>query len=625
VAQGIRTTAAGVTTAVVTAVGLLVLPSPWLSSILALTLVVLAPTATRLDRRLTINVALVAGWAPAALLLPPVLGPRTAAVVTLALASGAVAATWAWRRRGLLPTTRRRDSAIVLAGVLAAVVAFPLRSPGSPARALAMLSTGIDHAYQFSMYLDRRLSAGSPPFAVGADNSGFSNYPKWFHSLLTVLAQAVFGEVGRPAEELERYAQLQWLVFVTVAVLITAALLQALPRATSNVFLVPGLVVTWSLVLGIPGSLILVQGHLGFLLAACAPAVIFLLSVPQNKPRPVIWVCIGGLVVLAASWTLLLPFAGAAVAYPAYVVWRGQRAGVRWAAAALLAAVAIAVAGFLLPLVASSALQDLVSDGTVAKVRLPFLILLLVAPAALLTALQFRQRDLTLAPHLIIAFAGLGQMALLGAYMLAKSGEITYYFYKLGLATMLVLAVVSVHAVVVAYDRPGEASQAHGTRGFLTAIAVCLAALLGLGSALQQFAAPSAVWAAFLPSSFSGRAASGDAGDTETVLALARALGPAEALQTTFLATRPDDMRAGHASIWFHALSMSTSGGAMSTNVAMFDLADHRDDTARAVAIARSALKSPGARVVMTDSRAYQAVVNSGASADATRVVLFTR
>ena len=29
--------------------------------------------------------------------------------------------------------------------------------------------------------------------------------------------------------------------------------------------------------------------------------------------------------------------------------------------------------------------------------------------------------------------AGAGQMAVLGAYMLAKTGEITYYFYKIGL------------------------------------------------------------------------------------------------------------------------------------------------------------------------------------------------
>ena len=255
-------------------------------------------------------------------------------VAILALASGAAAAAWVARRPPLLPDWQPRDVALVVAGALAAIIALPLRSPGSTARTLAMLSTGIDHAFQFSMYLDRRLTAGLPAFAAGADNSGFTSYPKWFHSLLTVLAQVVFGEVGRPAEELVRYAQLEWLVFVVIAVLVTAALLQALPRDTTRVFLLPGLVVTWSLVLGVPGSLALIQGHLGFLLAASAPAVIFLLSVPgqatgtshlgrdrrSGRARRFLDA--------AAS-----PCSGHCGPYPTYVVWRGA-IGIRWAAPA---------------------------------------------------------------------------------------------------------------------------------------------------------------------------------------------------------------------------------------------------------------------------------------------------
>jgi hypothetical protein len=612
----------GVGAALLATVVLLVLPSPWLSAPLAVALLALAPTSARLDRRLTLNIALVAGWAPAAMLLPAVLGPRTAAISTLAVAVGATAAVWAVRRPPLLPTTRRRDLAILLAGVLAALIALPLRSPGTPARALAMLSTGIDHAFQFSMYLDRRLSAGLPDFAAGADNSGFASYPKWFHSLLTVLAQVVFGEVGRPEQELVRYAQLEWLVFVAIAVLVTAAVLQSLPRVTTRVFLIPGLVVTWSLVLGVPGSLALLQGHLGFLLAASAPAVIFLLSVPGNRLRAVIWVAIGGLVVLAASWTLLLPFALVTAAYPTYVVWRRQRSHVRWAVVGVAAVTVGAVSVFLLPLVASPALQDLVRDGTVPKVWLPLLIVLLVAPPVLLITLQHRRRDLTLTPHLLVTVAGAGQMAVLGAYMLAKTGEITYYFYKIGLGTLLVLAVVSVHAATVAYDRrPGEVPD-HGTRRRFTAVAVCLASLLGLGSALQEFAAPSVVWAAILPTSLADRASSGEAGDVQRVLALARSMDPADAERTTFIATLPSDMRAGHASIWFHALSMSTSARAMTTNDAMYDLAEHRDDTAKAVAIARYALQTPRARVMTSDPRVYRAILDSGAPADPTNVVL---
>lgn len=621
--HSMRAALTGVATAAAVAALLLVADFPWLSSVLALALVVGAPTSSRLDRRLALNLALVAGWAPAVVLLPPVLGPRTAAVLTIAAASGLVAAAWVARRPRLVPTAVPRDAAMAVAGLLAALIALPLRSPGSPSRALGMLSTGIDHAFQFSMYLDRRLSAGLPAFAVGADNSGFASYPKWFHSLLTVLAQTAFGEVGRPEVELVRYAQIEWLVFVAIAVLVTAALLQALPRSASRLFLVPGVVVTWSLVLGVPGCLALLQGHLGFLLAASAPAVIFLLSVPGHRLRPVTWVAMSGLVVLAASWTLLLPYALVSIAYPVHQVWRRQRSVVRWAVAGTVAAVGCAVALFLLPLVASPALQDLVRDGTVPKVWLPLLVALLVVPPVLLALLRHRRRDLVLTPHLLLTVAGAGQMAVLAAYMLAKTGEITYYFYKIGLATLLVFAVVSVHAVTIAFDRPEQAGHEHASRRRFTALAVCLAALLGLGSALQEFAAPSVVWAAILPSSLAGRASSGDAGDVDTVLALARSQSPAQALSTTVLATRPEDMQTGHASVWFHALSMSTSARAMSTNDAMYDLDEHRDDTARAVAIARSALEQPGARVVTTDPRVYRAVLDSGEPATTANVLLF--
>ena len=100
------------------------------------------------------------------------------------------------------------------------------------------------------------------------------------------------------------------------------------------------------------------------------------------------------------------------------------------------------------------------------------------------------------------------------------------------------------------------------------------------------------VWAAILPTSLAGRPRSGDAGDVDTVLALARSMRPADAERTTFLATLPSDMHAGHASVWFHALSLSTSGRAMATNDAMYDLAEHRDDTAQAVAIAQEGARS---------------------------------
>jgi len=54
----------------------------------------------------------------------------------------------------------------------------------------------------------------------------------------------------------------------------------------------------------------------------------------------------------------------------------------------------------------------------------------------------------------------------------------------------------------------------------------------------------------------------------------------------------------------------------------MYDLAEHRDDTAKAVAIARYALQTPRARVMTSDPRVYRAILDSGAPADPTNVAL---
>ena len=122
--------------------------------------------------------------------------------------------------------------AILLAGVLAALMALPLRAPGRADRALAMLSTGIDNSYHYAMYLEQRLTAaGSPLLAANADDSGFAfaTTPSGSTSCSPSSPRSPSAiRQGRPTE-LVRYAQLQWLVFVAVVVLVTAAFLQSLP------------------------------------------------------------------------------------------------------------------------------------------------------------------------------------------------------------------------------------------------------------------------------------------------------------------------------------------------------------------------------------------------------------
>ncbi len=616
--------AAGILTGVATVAVLLVASSPALTSLLAVVLVVLAPTAARLDRRLALNLALVFGWVPAALYLPPALGPRTAAVAALSAGAGLTAAALA-RGTRLVPTWRRRDVALPVGGVLAALVALPLASPGDPGRALAMLSTGIDNAFHFSMFLEKRLTGAGAGLLPGMDTTGFANYPKGFHSFLAVVAQTRYGDVGASTVELERYAGSQWVVFVLLTLLVTAGFVQALPDRTTAGVTVPGLVIVWSLVLGIPGGLNLVQGHLPFLVAAWVITVAVLLTVTADRVTVLSVVAVLGLVLTATSWTLLLPFAAVAAAYPVVVLWRRQRAGVRWVVALAFGLVALGAAALVVPLAASSAIRDLTRDGTVSRVSPIVLVLLIVAP--LLIVLDLRRRlgeRMPLLPHLTVLAAGVAQLAVLAAYLLSATGTLTYYFWKLAIATLIVTLPLTAQVVAVAVSRTAPSERARPTTRVLVATIVSVVALVGLGSALQKFAAPSAAWAAGIPTLLADRASSDSAGDVDAVISLATTTTLRDAERTTLIATREEDMLAGHASVWFHALGPTTSGRAMSTNDQLFEIGEHPNDFALVVALARSALEAPDGRVVVTDPTTFAEITRLVEPGGADRVVLVT-
>jgi hypothetical protein len=624
----------GIGAGVLAALLLLAVPSPWVSTSLALVLLVIAPTSARTDRRLAINISLAAGLAPITMWLPHVLGSRTAAVATLSMATAGVTAALLTRPRSMhgrraMPSWRRRDGLILAAAAAAAVIAAPLASPRKPERALAMLSTGIDNSYHFAMYLEQRLTAsGSPLLAANADDSGFgfSDYPQWFHKLITVIGQVTFGDPGDAAEELIRYAQLQWLVFAAIACWMTAALLQSLPDRTPPSLLVPALAVTWSLVLAVPGALNLLQGHLSFLLAACAPVVIFLLAHSPRRLTPTAFVAMCGLVVVTASWMLLLPLAAAALVPTLVNAWRGQGTLWRWAGAAVAAVGAVmAIVLFVLPWLSGVGLQAVVRDGTVPRVGLPTMAVVLTGSLAVLLLIRHRHPRSGLGAHVLVAAVAAGQLVLLGSYMLTTTGELTYYFWKLGLGSLVASLMVTTHALITARVAAEVQDGRSGAIRPLVAALVSVAAAVGLGTALQDFAAPSAAWAAVLPSSLSNRATSGQAGEVSTVLALAENMGPQDAARTRFVATRPDDMNAAHASEWFHGLSHSATRNAVSVDDPVYRLAKDRGNLALARDIVASTLHVPGRRVVVTDPGLYRSVVASVTPEEAERLILLPR
>lgn len=599
--------------------------SSWVSVALALILVALAPSAPRLDRRIAINLSLTFGLLPAALWVPSILGARTAALAALSIATGGAVVAAVARPRSVVPVIRRRDGVIALGGMLAGLVALPLSSPGSPQGALAALSTGIDNSYHYAMFLERRLmTASSSLVAANADGSGFAfdDYPQWFHRLITVLAQIGFGDPGTAPVELVRFAQLEWLVFVALTFLVTAAFVQALPDRVTPILLVPALAVVFSLMLGVPGALNLIQGHLSFLVAACAPLVMFLLTYGQRHPGPGLFAILGGLVLVTAAWMLLLPLAAAAVLPPLIAVWRRQTAVVKWCTFGGFGLLCIAtVPLFVLGPLTHGAFAALLHDGTVPRVGLPTMLIVLIGSLALVVGLSVRDESHSLVGHIVIALASTLVLVVLGCYMLSSAGQLTYYFWKLALGSLIVSAVVAAHAtVLVLADR--QPTREPLQLRLLHSVAVVLVAAMGLGSTLQQFAAPSASWSVLAPVSLGARKTSGEAGDVDLILKLAASMTPHDAVRTRLLATRPDDMNAAHASEWFHALSHSATRRAVRLDDGVYELALDPRNIPLGVELAMSTLSKVDGRVLVTDAGLYQAILDAASPTQQSRVSL---
>lgn len=618
------TAAVGMGVAGATAVVLVVTNFRTLEVALALSLVCLAPTSSRLDRRLAINLSLTFGLVPFALSIPPVLGARTAPVAALSIATGATVAAFLTDPTRAIPSVRWRDAAIAVGGLLAGLVALPLRSPGGPQQALALLSANIDNAFHYEMFLERRLmSASSSLVAANADGTGFAfdDYPQWLHKLLTVLAQVGFGDPGSASTELVRFAHLEWLVFVALVVLVTAAFVQALPDNTPSVLLVPALAVVFSLMVGVPGPINLVQGHLSFLVAACAPLLMFLLISPQGRVGPGLLLVLAGLILVTASWFLLLPMAAGALLPPLIAIWLVKKGAVRWFTLGALGLTAVAsVPLFLIKPLSHGAFAALLNDGEIARVGLPTMGLVMAGTLLLMVALARQPSAPRLTRHIAIIVAAGCPAAALATYMFVTVGELRYYFWKLALGSLLVSAIVAAHGAVASLaDKRRTPVPRHRSA---VAAGVTLLAALGLGSALQESTAPSAVWAALMPGSLEAREVSGAVGDATLPLRLAADLTPREAARTTLIATRARDMNPVHAAEWFHALSHSSTRRVANVTAGIYRLAADRDDYSVAVGIAKNALVDDDARVLVTDPEAYRTILAAITPSQRSRVSL---
>ena len=588
----------------------------------AVLLLALAPTASRINRRLAVNLALLAGWLPLAMWLPASSLPREPGAIVVLAATGVVGALGVAQPHRLLPRLRTRDGLVVVGGLLAAWVARPLLDPSSSEEALSLLTLGWDNASHFSMFLEQRLAEAAPPFLPPpSDGSGwfFQHYPQWFHSGLAIAADVTTGAAGTAASELVHYAQLQWLAFVAIAVFATSTMLQALERV-DGLGVLAAAVSVWSLVIAVPGGPNLLQGHLNFLLAALSPAVILLLTMTSERPRLIEWVAVCGLVVVAAAWMLVLPLALVA----AWAAWKRVRGigGIGTETAVLVvAAVAAGVSVFhAMTSLGSPAAEHVTSDGPVVSVSPMFAWVVLVGAVAL-TALWTRApRSAGTELRLLLAFTttALALTAAVGAFQLWSDGEVTYYFWKVSLA-MVVAVILAVLAAGL--NRAQEAGDdTGGLRRLVPVAGLTVAAVLGLGLFLQGVPVPSATWALSVPSFLTERQR--DTRQAEFLLRATAGLRPDEAAKMRLVMTREEDLNAGYAQQWFHGLSSArtTRAGALDADLFFLGLQPGRRDLA--TDLVHRALASPGVRVLVTDAGLHAHLLGVLPPDEARRVML---
>ena len=207
-----------------------------------------------------------------------------------------------------------------------------------------------------------------------------------------------------------------------------------------------------------PGGPNLLQGHLNFLLAALAPAVILLLTMTSEPPRLTEWVAVCGLVVVAAAWMLVLPLALVAT----WAAWQRVRGiGGMGTQTAVLAVAALAAGDLGLPRddLPRKSRRGARDQRRAGGVRVP--VVDLGRPRRCCGAHSRVDPLPAIAgtdPRLLLAFTttALALTAAVGAFQLWSDGEVTYYFWKVSLA--MVVAVLLV-VLAAGMNRGREPSQ----------------------------------------------------------------------------------------------------------------------------------------------------------------------
>ncbi|GAB3434415.1 hypothetical protein GCM10027517_02440 [Phycicoccus ginsengisoli] len=527
-------------------------PAP---AIVGLFCIAAVPSAPDLARRIAINLVAVVAWLPVTMWLPPSLLGATRAPAVVALLVGSLVL---WRlapgsKARLRPRVTLSDLTSLTAGVVAGVAAWPFACDRSPEALLSVLLRGWDNAGHFFMYYLQRSSGVASPLGVRpADGSrwDFTNYVQWPHSSMAFVAEAVWGAApGSALVELDRYAHLQWGIYVASACLVsttTLASLRAVHRAR-RALAVP--IATGVAVTAVPGARLLFLGHSTFLLVAVSVASSLVLACCERSKARATFVCVSGAVV-SLSWVLLTPAIGLLAALKSLDVLRnGTRAARAWVVLGAAAALGLAARVAWLDRHASPAIT---AEGESTRPH-PLVPILLLGTLVLLSHLDAKRGVHTERGRyfLLTAVVSCVELSALAGYQLASVGQVSYYWWKLATGISLFALI----ACVVQLCRHLDESGARRGPVWVRSTAVLAAGTLGWGLLDLDIPAPAIVYGLSLPSALTDRDRQVDAAQLVALLEQPPCGLPPSAT-TMYLPTR-DDRSGANLDQWYHALTLT--------------------------------------------------------------------
>jgi hypothetical protein len=541
--------------------------------VFALLLVVILPSASFLSRRLLLGGAIFLGWMPLLWWVKlPV--PRVDRVgVTLAAISGVLALWVLWapgvriRARRLVPRVGLIDTMPFAAAGLATWTVWPLLGSSVGVRSLGLLmKTGYDHAAHLAMAFMARAGGAIVPMLGPAPNGSgwvWTEYPQHFHATVTALTELCSGpSLGDTATEVLRYGRSLGLVQVVIAALLAAGVAQ-LPRLRRNAMLAwpLGALLVAVFLFG-PGSWGLSKAFPNFVLACATVGLAVLVAMPmsgQLKPLPVF--ALGGLIVATThGWVLLAPLAVMACTLALFPLGRHllpQTDGGWVRMIAVLAATVVASASVAKILATAGGAGALAAVNEVLPTgftKLTFLLLTGGAATAVALAAYARRLDPesgTKGACLVaISATGFLLVGILGVYLYATVGQVSYYFDKLVIGVGLVSAAVLVAGVDLHVGNPPL------IRGRVRRSAAILASILATLAALQVFGLAGVNFRAESDELIHSRVPAAERVLQAAELAESRPFG-----STVYLAAMPGDTSLILAHQWQRALSVMWNYG----------------------------------------------------------------